>query len=133
MRNQMNRRTGATLFCGTLMSLLFLVGCGSSQTAQIPDNAVQVVVTDNHIEMPASVPMGQTTFEVVNAGTQPHNLGITGPAGDTMMDKALKPGETGTLKVSLDTGTYRVYSPSGGEQMQIALIVMPEAAQDGRG
>lgn len=132
MSSKINLRTGATLFCILLAALPFAVGCGSSQTAQVPDNAVQVVVTDDHIEMPASVPMGATTFQVINAGTQPHNLGITGPAGDTMLEAPLKPGETGTLKVSLDTGTYRVYSPSAGEPMQIALVVMPEA-QDGRG
>jgi hypothetical protein len=131
MLRKINRRTGALLFCAMLAALPFVVAC-SGDTAEVLENSVQVVVTDDHIEMPASLPNGLTNFEIVNAGSQPHTLAITGPAGETTLDRPLKPGESGSLKVSLDTGTYRVYSPTAGEPMQIALVVTPPA-QDSKG
>ena len=106
---------------------LLTAACGGKQDA-VPANAVQVVVTDSRIELPSSLPSGATTFEVINAGHQPHSFAVTGPAGDTALDKPLQPGETGTLKLNLDAGTYRIYTPvdlSQGEPMQVALNVRP--------
>jgi hypothetical protein len=60
-----------------------------------------------------------------------HSFGIVGPAGDKMLDEALKPGETAELDMALEPGTYRVYSPideSHGKTMQLALHVVEGAA-----
>jgi uncharacterized cupredoxin-like copper-binding protein len=115
-------------------ALSLFVACGSSETAS-EAQTVTVHVTDQGIEMPASLPSGMTTFQVTNAGTREHSFGITGPGGDQTLDKALKPGETASLDMALDSGTYRIYSPvdqSHGKPMQLALNVRPDTA-GGRG
>jgi hypothetical protein len=64
-------------------------------------------------------------------GTHEHSFGITGPGGDVTLEKALKPGETGSLDRALDSGTYRVYCPadqSHGKPIQMALNVRPDTS-----
>ncbi len=130
MKRNGNKKTGTTILCAALFVVLpFLMACGSTQQEN-QLQTVQVRVTDHHIEMPAEVPAGPTTFEVTNTGSSEHSLGITGPAGDQMLETPLKPGESATLEMGLDTGTYRVYCPveqSHGGNMQVALHVRPDA------
>jgi hypothetical protein len=126
--SNLGRRNGAALLGAALVAALpFVFACNGAKES-IPSNAVQVLVSDNNIQMPESLPSGPTTFEVINTGHSAHSFGITGPAGDKTLDKALQPGETTTLTFNLDTGTYRVYTPVGatqGEPMQVALNVRP--------
>ena len=127
---------GGTLLLVILAALPLLVGCGGTKASSQPEGqTVQVSVNDQRIEMPAALKPGVTTFTVVNTGTSTHNLAITGPAGEVKLEKALEPGQTGTLKVSLDAGTYRVYSPQADPTatVQIALVVRPEAPRESRG
>lgn len=80
------------------------------------------------------MPTGATTFEVTNAGSHEHSFGITGPAGDMLLEEPLKPGETATLDMNLEEGTYRVYCPVDerhGKSMQLALHVVPAAGSHG--
>ncbi len=128
VRNLMQRK-GATLLCVILAALPLLVACGGTTASQPEGQEVKVSLNDQQIELPASLGSGMTTFTVTNTGTAPHSFGITGPSGDLQLDKALAPGETGTLKVALDTGTYRVYSPAS--EMQVALVVTAQAVSKG--
>ncbi len=125
--NERNR-TGAfmrLLLCAALLTALPLVtACGHNENAGPGDQAVQVQVNDQQIQMPASLPSGMTTFEVTNTGSLEHSFGIAGPAGDKVLDEPLKPGETAELEMELGTGTYRVYCP-GDRAMQVALNVTP--------
>ena len=132
MKRQENRnKLSAVLLCAALLAgLPLLVACGGEkEEAEVP--TVQIRITDNRIEMPNPMPTGAVQFEVVNAGTHEHSLGITGPVGEISLEEPLKPGETATLdEMFLDTGTYRVYCPvdeKHGESMQIALNVRPDA------
>jgi predicted component of type VI protein secretion system len=125
-----NRRGAVLLFAALLACLPFVVACGDSSNAA-QDRVVQVNVTDQELQMPESLPTGATTFQVTNAGNHEHSFGIVGPAGDKTLDKTLKPGESATLDIVLDAGTYRVYCPvdeSHGKPLQLALHVVPDAA-----
>lgn len=128
--HESNRRGVVILFVALLVCVPF-VACNDNSAHQQQDRVVQVHVTDQELQMPESLPTGATTFEVTNNGAHDHSFGITGPAGDKMLDKALKPGETATLDIVLDAGTYRVYCPvdeSHGKPLQLALHVTPDAS-----
>jgi hypothetical protein len=130
MKRNGNKQTGAALLCAALLLVLPLVACGGhddSETAKI--QVVNVSVSDNQLEMPASLPTGATTFQVTNTGSHDHSFGITGPSGDKRLEKALKPGETASMDMILDAGTYRVFCPvdeQAGHSMQMALNVHPD-------
>jgi len=113
-----------------LAGLPLLVGCGGAKQPEVVQaQEVQVKVSDKKIEMPASLPAGKTLFTVTNTGKREHSFGITGPAGDKVLEKTLQPGETGALELRLDSGTYRIYCPvdqGKGVGTQIALVVLPE-------
>lgn len=136
-RNE-HRHTAAAarlLLCAALLTgLPFFAACGGDNPEdQAANQTVQVRLTESRIEMPASLPTGKTTFQITNTGSHEHGFGITGPAGDKVLDETLKPGETAELEMELDTGTYRVYCPvdqGQGKPLQMALSVHPE---DGRG
>jgi len=135
----MTRRTSKRIaFVGAILaSLSLLAGCGDRQSqAEGPvAKKVQVSLSDKGIDMPSSVEAGLTSFAVTNTGKQEHSFGIAGPAGDKVLDKTLKPGESGSLELQLDSGTYRVYCPvdqGRGEGTQLALNVVP-GTQGGKG
>lgn len=117
------------LLCAALLTTLpLLTACGDNNDYEAQAQTVQVQLTDQQIQMPASLPSGMTTFEIKNTGTMEHSFGVSGPAGDKVLDEPLKPGETAELEMDLGTGTYRVYRPgeqSNGHPIQIALNVTP--------
>ena len=127
--HESNRR-GAVLLFAALLACLSFVACGGDSSSSSQDRMVQVNVTDQELQMPETLPTGPTTFQITNAGNHEHSFGIVGPAGDETLDKTLKPGETATLDINLDAGTYRVYCPvdeSHGKPLQLALHVTPDA------
>ena len=122
------------LLLAVLAAALSLTACGGESghaPAVSQEQTVQVKVTDDHIQMPTELPAGMAMFEVTNAGTHEHSFGITGPGGDKVLEKNLQPGETETLEMTLDAGTYRIYCPvdqKHGDPMQMALNVKDGAA-----
>ena len=113
------------LLCAALLTgLPLLTACGDNNEYEAQAQTVQVQLTDQQIQLPASLPSGMTTVEIKNTGSRAHSFGDTGPAGDRVLDEPLEPGETATLEMDLGTGTYRVYSP-GDRSMQVALNVTP--------
>jgi hypothetical protein len=130
-RHENRKNLSAALLCAALLAgLPFFVACGGdSKDQEVP--TVQVRITDTGIEMPNPLPTGAAQFEITNAGTHVHSLGITGPVGEITLEEPLEPGETASLDTMyLDTGTYRVYCPldeKHGDSMQIALDVRPNA------
>lgn len=127
--HESNRR-GAVLLFAALLACLSFVACGGDSSSSAQDRTVQVNVTDQELQMPETLPTGPTTFQITNAGNHEHSFGIAGPAGDETLDKTLKPGETATLDINLDAGTYRVYCPvdeKHGKPLQLALRVTPDA------
>lgn len=61
---------------------------------------------------PDAVPAGEVTFEAMNTGTEAHTLAIDG-AGADARTPPIGPGETATLTVVLEPGTYRLFCPDG--------------------
>jgi hypothetical protein len=74
---------------------------------------IEVTLSDTRILLPTlqKLPQGTYTFKVENDGQDPHNLAIEGPkaSGQTSTD-TIQPGESGELVVSLEAGTYTLYS-----------------------
>jgi uncharacterized cupredoxin-like copper-binding protein len=75
--------------------------------------AVEVRLHGRTIEMPATLPPGETTFTVTNTGEHEHNFEIEGNGIEVELEANLAPGETGELTVVLEPGTYTVYCPVG--------------------
>ena len=75
---------------------------------------VQVSETDFAID-PANptVQAGTVTFEVTNDGQAPHNLEVEGNGIEAELEADLAAGESGTLTVDLQPGTYEWYCPVG--------------------
>lgn len=85
---------------------------GGDTTGDDTETSAEVAVElmDNAINMPATVSAGTVTFEVTNSGTVEQNFMIEGAGVNSMLDAALAPGETATLEVDLEPGTYTVSS-----------------------
>ena len=115
----------------TLLLLLTLAACGGGEEqagslseAQEP---VPVQLVGHEIEMPDSLYAGLVTFEVTNEGDTLHGFEVAGPGMDEEIEE-IPPGETRTLQVDLQPGTYRVYCPvadHGKTGMEMALRVVP--------
>jgi hypothetical protein len=75
--------------------------------------AVEVLLTDDGIEMPNEVPAGPVLFEVTNAGSTTHGFAIEGV--DEALDD-LAPDQLDTIQPELEPGTYVVYSPVEGDR-----------------
>lgn len=75
--------------------------------------AVEVRLHGRTIEMPTTLPPGETTFTITNTGEHEHNFEIEGNGVERELESNLAPGETGELTVELEPGTYTVYCPVG--------------------
>jgi uncharacterized cupredoxin-like copper-binding protein len=102
-----------------------LAGCGSddggskksSKAAPSKPAATsnQVAVVETEYKLTPSNPKvkkGTVTVTVANKGKVLHSLEVEGPSGEKRLPKPLKPGQSGTLKVSLaKAGKYTWYCP----------------------
>ncbi|HEX2162702.1 MAG TPA: cupredoxin domain-containing protein [Thermoanaerobaculia bacterium] len=75
--------------------------------------AVEVRLHGRTIEMPGSLPAGETTFLVSNTGDHEHSFEIEGMGLEEELEPTLQPGESGELTVTLEPGSYTVYCPVG--------------------
>ncbi|MBW3633014.1 MAG: PQQ-binding-like beta-propeller repeat protein [Chloroflexi bacterium] len=92
-------------------------------------NMVGVELTEFEIRMPDELPAGETTFEVTNVGSVEHNFEVEGQGIEEEFAENLAPGETKTMTLDLEAGTYEVYCPVGdhAEQgMRLELAVTDE-------
>lgn len=80
---------------------------------------VAVSETDFAID-PANptVQAGTVTFEVTNNGQAPHNLEVEGNGIEEELESDLQAGDSGTLTVDLEPGTYEWYCPVGDHAEQ---------------
>lgn len=60
----------------------------------------------------ATVPAGPVTFTVANSGSIPHAFEIEGK-GTERQSPLIQPGQSATLTLTLDPGTYEIYCPVG--------------------
>jgi plastocyanin len=89
---------------------------GAEEATPSPEAAgdvetVEVGLTEFEINMPSSLPAGPTTFNVTNNGTVEHNFEVEGQGIEKVFDQNLQSGETKTMQVDLQPGTYQVYCP----------------------
>lgn len=89
---------------------------------------VEVGLTEYEIDMPATVDAGTITFTITNNGSEEHGFEIHDANDEEIaaLDENLGPGESATLEVTLEAGTYRVYCPVDGhaeEGMELELTV----------
>ena len=74
---------------------------------------VDVSLFEWGIDIPAELRAGTITFNVTNDGEFPHNLEIEGQGIEEELPQNLEPGQSGTLTVELEPGTYEAYCPVG--------------------
>jgi uncharacterized cupredoxin-like copper-binding protein len=88
----------------------------------------EVSLVDHRIEMPATLVAGQHSFHVTNNGRMPHAFEIEGE-GIEQKTETLGPGQSRTIVVALEPGTYRVYCPvadhAEAHGMEMQLTVTP--------
>jgi hypothetical protein len=110
------------LFAALLVGLPFFAACGGDDESEVPSQQVEIRLTENAIEMPATVAPGPVELQVVNETDTPRKLGIEGPIGSEELEQ-VQPGQRASLELVLDPGTYRVYSPGDSREVQTALRV----------
>ena len=127
-----NRTTGTRLAGVTTIGGLALVlaACGGSSTpkAATADTAagspsaaasavgtpVSVAETEFAIELPQmSFSPGTYTFTVLDKGHATHALEIDGPGVSDKSSSRVSAGQSTSLTVTLQKGTYRIYCPVG--------------------
>jgi len=114
---------GRLVLTAALAAMPILTACGATEkTSKV--QTVEVHLSEGTIQMPASVPSGTTTFQVINDGTAVHGFEIEGPSGDKQVP-TVEPGQKASLQIVLDPGTYRINSPvdAGKADMVKALNV----------
>lgn len=74
---------------------------------------VDVSLVDFAIEMETELTAGTVTFNITNNGQAPHSFEIEGNGIEEELEENLEPGESATLEVELQPGTYEVYCPVG--------------------
>jgi hypothetical protein len=124
MMERRNRQSAApalawALLGAVLFVLPLLTACGGASPAA--GQTVEVHLNEGQIQMPSTVAPGKTVFKVVNDGNAIHGFEIQGPGGEKSVP-SVNPGQTASLEMILDPGTYRVASPVD-QGMQKALNV----------
>lgn len=72
---------------------------------------VDVSLVDFAIEMETELKAGKVTFNITNDGQAPHSFEIEGNGIEEELEENLAPGESATLEVELEPGTYEIYCP----------------------
>lgn len=94
-------------------------------------DTVDVGLVEFDINMPTTLPAGRTIFRVTNEGTAEHNFEVEGQGMEHVFPQNLQPGETQTMEVELQEGSYVVYCPVANHRsrgMEVNLTVEPSAA-----
>jgi uncharacterized cupredoxin-like copper-binding protein len=117
---------------------LLLGGCGSSSTSTSSPTAttpassiasstspntlgagtsVSVTEKDFSISLPTTTfTAGTYTFTVKNDGSLPHNLTISGPGVSNAATPNLQAGQTGTVTVTVQKGSYELFCSVPGHK-----------------
>jgi plastocyanin len=133
-----------TPLLGLAGSAVLLVACGSSSgssgaptganaPAPATSSASGATVTATETEFKialsqTSLKPGSYTFQARNAGTFPHALTVDGPGVADRATPKLSPGQTGSVTVALQPGTYTVYCPVDGHRAKGMLTHVTVAA-----
>jgi plastocyanin len=90
---------------------------GSSSAADSTGTAVTATEADFSVALSSStLPAGTYTFTVANTGKATHSLTVEGPGGVNVTSDKIQGGQTTTMTVTLQKGTYEVYCPIGNHR-----------------
>src|SRR5215813_11104973 len=92
---------------------VFLLSLTAAIGAEAPKEEKAAGTVDVHlheyaVEMPKTLPAGPTTFVIHNDGGKTHSFKIEGPGIDELLSAPVAPHATGTLKVTLQAGEYKI-------------------------
>ena len=115
-----------------LLPSLLLAGCGGDNDSSSSDSGsdggkVPVALSDFKID-PSVVPArgpGKLTLSVINSGPSSHALELEGNGVEEKTD-TIGTGESATLSVDLQAGTYELYCPIGNHRargMESKIVV----------
>jgi plastocyanin len=97
----------------TLIALaLFAAGCTRQDVKQVSNQDLQLKMTEYKVSpLTSYVRPGKLTITAHNDGKLAHNVTVI-RQGDVIVGRSstMDPGQTATIKLSLDPGTYRVLS-----------------------
>jgi hypothetical protein len=89
----------------------------------VDGDVIAVTLSDHEIEMDSSIESGAVTLEVTNEGDSMHGIAIqeaqfadeddNGDAGAFIASTTVRPGDTSTISVELESGEYIVFCPVG--------------------
>lgn len=97
----------------------------TSRVGGVAPTTRDIHLLEYQIHMPQTLPAGEHTFSVENAGKEDHAVEIHGN-GIHAQTPTIKRGDRATLTVNLKPGTYTVYCPVNGHKghgMQTTLTV----------
>ncbi len=107
---------------------LLLVGC-STVSDPPASEGTPITVAEHEYEIVLSQETftpGSYSFNLTNDGTVVHNLNISGPGVSDAQSDDIAPGSTGTLTVTLESGTYELWCSIGAHKsngMDITITV----------
>lgn len=85
-------------------------------------DSVAVTILEGNLDVPSTVEPGSTSFAVTNNGNEAHGFAISGAAAERLPGD-VGPGNTETLEVDLEPGTYTAYCPIEGHEEAAAFTV----------
>jgi hypothetical protein len=92
---------------------------GTAPGQQVPvaePPPIDVQLTEYAIQMPDTLPAGEATLKISNAGKSNHNFAIEGNGVAQKLTSDLTRGDSATLSIDLKPGTYTVYCPVEGHR-----------------
>ena len=92
---------------------------GEKKEAQ--EQRARVKITEGSLDMPNRFTAGEITFAVTNDADEKRGFRIAGMGIRESLGK-INPGETSTLTVKLEPGSYTAFCPELGEQMTFKVL-----------
>jgi plastocyanin len=95
-----------------LAAALVAAGCSRQDTKEVKGQDLRLTMTEYKVSpLTSYVKPGRLTITARNEGKLAHNVAVI-REGDVIVGRSstMNPGQTATIKVSLDPGTYRVLS-----------------------
>jgi uncharacterized cupredoxin-like copper-binding protein len=108
--------------------VIAIAGCGSDNGNSAEEGAaprgpagtqtINVIATEFKLDpSDPTVKKGVVAFKVTNDGKVAHSLEVHAPSGEVELDRALRPGQSGTLEVNMSrAGRYEWYCPIDGHK-----------------
>jgi plastocyanin len=95
-----------------LAAALVAAGCSRTDTKRVSGQDLRLAITEYKLSpLTSYVKPGPLTITARNRGKLAHNVTVI-RQGDVIVGRSstMNPGQTATMKISLDPGTYRVLS-----------------------